>query len=169
MLIKANGPINRLFILWGALIVSGWDAMGLARKSYLGQTETACFCLFRDVRVYLRVPCVTQKVERISLDLSQTFLFFSFMERGARSTLFFWTIYPFIFLMLLNKTSGFTSYVFISKGNVFRCLKLQFLLLRFNKIWKYGSTALLLLNIIQFSQSNCKECALGRIKQRSLN
>ena len=43
--------------------------MGLDRKSYLGQAEITCFCLFRDVRVRSRFPCVTPGVERFSLDL----------------------------------------------------------------------------------------------------
>ena len=45
--------------------------MGLGRKSYLGQAEITCFCLFRDVRVSSRFPCVTPGVERFSLDLCQ--------------------------------------------------------------------------------------------------
>ena len=43
--------------------------MGLGRKSYLGQAEITCFCLFRDVRVSSRFPCVTPGMERFSLDL----------------------------------------------------------------------------------------------------
>ena len=43
--------------------------MGLGRKSYLGQAEITCFCLFRDVRVSSRFPCVTPGVEGFSLDL----------------------------------------------------------------------------------------------------
>ena len=43
--------------------------MGLGRKSYLRQDEVACFCLFRDVKVSTRFPCVTPGVERFSIDL----------------------------------------------------------------------------------------------------
>ena len=43
--------------------------MGFGRKSYLGQAEITCFCLFRDVMVTLRFPYVTPGVERFSLDL----------------------------------------------------------------------------------------------------
>ena len=42
---------------------------GVGRKSYLGQTKITCFCLFRDVRVSSRFPCVTAEVGRFSLDL----------------------------------------------------------------------------------------------------
>ena len=42
--------------------------MGLGRKSYLGQAEMACFCLFRDVKVSSRFACVTPEVERFFLD-----------------------------------------------------------------------------------------------------
>ena len=42
---------------------------GLGRKSYLGQAEITCFCLFRDLRVSSRFPCVTPGVEIFSLDL----------------------------------------------------------------------------------------------------
>ena len=45
--------------------------MGLDRKTYLGQAEIACFCLFTDARVSSRFPCVTPGMERFSLDLPQ--------------------------------------------------------------------------------------------------
>ena len=45
--------------------------MRLGRKSYLGQVKITCFCLFGDVRVSSRFPCVTPGVERFSLDLCQ--------------------------------------------------------------------------------------------------
>ena len=62
-------PLFCYFLFWGALIVGRWDAVGLGRKSYWGQAEIACFCLFRDVRVSTGFPWVTSRVERFSLDL----------------------------------------------------------------------------------------------------
>ena len=68
-----SGGAESLILLFlffgGALIVGGWDAMGLGRKSYLGQAEITCFFLFRDVRVSSRFPCVIPWVERFSLDI----------------------------------------------------------------------------------------------------
>ena len=43
--------------------------VGLGRESYLGQNEITCFCLFSDVRVSSRFPCVITGVEGFSLDL----------------------------------------------------------------------------------------------------
>ena len=43
--------------------------MGLGRKHYLRQAERTCFCLFTDVRVSSRFPCVTPGMKRFSLDL----------------------------------------------------------------------------------------------------
>ena len=43
--------------------------VGLGRESYLGQNEITCFCLFRDVRVSSRFPCVITGVAGFSLDL----------------------------------------------------------------------------------------------------
>ena len=41
----------------------------LGRKSYLGQTKIARFCLFRNMRVNSRFSCVAAGVERFFLDL----------------------------------------------------------------------------------------------------
>ena len=64
--------------------------MRLGRKSYLGHAKITCFCLFRDVRVSSRFPCVTPGVERFSLDLCRAvkkcrkcFLEVEFMGEGA--------------------------------------------------------------------------------------
>ena len=43
--------------------------VGCDRKSYIGQAEIACFCLFRDAKVSSRFLCVTPRVKRFSLDL----------------------------------------------------------------------------------------------------
>ena len=62
-------PYSVIIVFWGALIVGGLDVVGLGRKPYLGQGDITCFCLFRDVRVSSKFPCVTPGVERFSLDL----------------------------------------------------------------------------------------------------
>ena len=58
--------------------------MGLGRKSYLGQAEITCFCLFRNVRVSSRFPCVTPGVERFSLDLCRA------VKKGRKYILEVW-------------------------------------------------------------------------------
>ena len=48
-----------------------WMRCGVVGKKvlFLGQAEIACFCLFRDVSVSSRYPCLTSGVERFSLAL----------------------------------------------------------------------------------------------------
>ena len=57
-----------LFFFFGV----GDMLVGLGRKFYLGQDEIACFCLFRDVGVSLRFPCVPPGLKIFSLDLCRT-------------------------------------------------------------------------------------------------
>ena len=43
---ECRSPYFVVFVFWGGLIVGGWDAVGLGRKSYIGQAEFTCLFFY---------------------------------------------------------------------------------------------------------------------------